>query len=72
MHIKFCDRRIYGDRDFTDEQLQQEHTERRAKSRERLKLSTDDVAQMVDELSASRGITRCKAAYAALSPQYHL
>jgi hypothetical protein len=30
------------------------------------------VARMVSEFAASRGITQCKPAYAALSPQYRV
>jgi hypothetical protein len=63
--------RTYGDPEFTDEELQRQHTEHRASSKARLQISADSVTKMVAEFVASHRITRCQPAYAAaLSPQY--
>ena len=58
--------RTFEDAEFTDAELDRRHIELRIRSRARLDISADDVARMVAEFAASRGITPCKPAYAAL------
>jgi len=64
--------RISDDSDFTEAESERRHTERRLNRRARLDIDGDEIARMVTEFSASRGITQCKPAYAALSPQYRV
>jgi hypothetical protein len=74
MRIKLSAKLLTGNKtDCTDEELQQQHLEHRLSVRARLRMSAEDVAQMVAEFASSRGgITKCPPAYAALSPQYKL
>lgn len=60
------------DPEFTEAELDRRHIERRLSGRARLDISADDIARMVTEFAAARGITKCKPAYAALSPHYRV
>lgn len=60
------------DPEFTASELDRLHIEHRVSSQARLRLGSDDMARMVAEFAESRGITQCKPAYAALSPQYRV
>ena len=64
--------RLPDDTELTEAELDRRHTEHRLSSRARLDISIDDTARMVAEFSAKRGITKCKPAYAALSPHYRV
>lgn len=64
--------RIPDHTELTEAQLERRHIEHRLSSRARLDINTDDIARMVAEFAASRGITKCKPAYAALSPHYRV
>ena len=61
-----------GDPEFAEAELDRRQIERRLSARARLDISTNEVARMVAEFSASRGIKKCKPAYAALSPHYRV
>ena len=58
--------------EFTETELDRLHTEYRLSSQARLQIGSNDVARMVAEFAASRGVTKCKPAYVALSPQYRV
>jgi hypothetical protein len=60
------------DAESTEAELDRRHIEYRLSSRARLDVSTDEIARMVAEFAASRGITKCKPAYVALSPHYRV
>ena len=64
--------RIPDHTELTEAELDRRHVEHRLSSRARLDINTDDIARMVAEFAASRGITKCKPAYAALSPHYRV
>jgi hypothetical protein len=64
--------RISDDSEFTEAERDRRHIEHRLNSRARLHINADDIARMVTEFAASRGITKCKPAYAALSPHYRV
>jgi len=64
--------RISNDPEFTEAALNRQHVDHRLTKRARLAISTNDVARMVAEFDASHGITKCKPAYAALSPHYRV
>ena len=74
MRIKLSARSLVGDqKEFTAEELQQQHLEHRLSTRARLQMNADDVARMVAEFAASRGgVTRCPPAYVAKSLQYNV
>jgi hypothetical protein len=57
--------RVSDNLEFTDAEL-------RLSSRTRLDINGEDIARMVTEFAASRGITKCKPAYAALSHHYRV
>ena len=64
--------RVSDDPEFNEAELDRRHIERRLSSRARLEISADDIARMVAEFTATHGITKCKPAYAALSPHYRV
>ena len=64
--------RVSDNLEFTDAELDRRHTEQRLSSRTRLDINGEDIARMVTEFAASRGITKCKPAYAALSHHYRV
>jgi hypothetical protein len=57
---------------ITEAELDRQHIEHRLSSKARLDTNTDDIARMVAEFAASRGITKCKPAYTAVSPHYRV
>lgn len=64
--------RMPDDAELTEAELNRRHTAHRLSSRARLDISIDDTARMVAEFAATRGITKCAPAYAALSPHYRV
>jgi len=64
--------RIPDHTELTKAELDRQHIEHRLSSKARLDINTDDIARMVTEFAASRGITKCRPAYAAHSPHYRV